>query len=258
VLTLYERAAHGENAYVGDARLGALPAGESRLLSFAVDQKSPVVVEVSSRERIATGKISRGVFQLTVVDQQTTRYRVKAPAQEARTLLIEHPRRADWRLVTPAERDVEPTRDRYRIRTPLAPGEAKVVEVTVERPRESRLEIGEMTPETLAGYARTGALDEKIRKAFETLASLRQGVDREQQGLAEAEAARTRIVSEQERIRANLARVPTTSDLHQRYLDMLKQQEDQLQALAKDIRDAQGRLRGARQRLAEAIARLEL
>src|SRR5690606_6068669 len=36
VLTLYERDATGSVAYVGDARLGALPGGESRLLSFAV------------------------------------------------------------------------------------------------------------------------------------------------------------------------------------------------------------------------------
>jgi hypothetical protein len=39
---------------------------------------------------------------------------------------------------------------------------------------------------------------------------------------------------------------------------MLKQQEDQLQALARHTRETQARLRAARDRLAEAIARLEL
>src|SRR5690606_32021944 len=42
ILTLYERDAAGSVSYIGDARLGALPAGESRLLSFAVDQKVTV------------------------------------------------------------------------------------------------------------------------------------------------------------------------------------------------------------------------
>jgi hypothetical protein len=258
VLTLYERAAQGESAFVGDARLGPLPAGDSRLLSFAVDQKTQVAADVSSREVIGTARISRGVLQLGLVEQQTTRYRVKAPAEEPRTLLIEHPRRPDWRLVVPPEREAEVTRDRYRVRAVLAPGEGAVVDVTVERPRESRLEIADMSLATLAGYARTGALDETVRKAFEALAALRRDVDREQQALGEAESQRTTIHAEQDRIRQNLGRVPATSDLHQRYLDMLKQQEDQLQALARHTRETQARLRAARDRLAEAIARLEL
>ncbi len=44
---------------------------------------------------------SRGVFRLTRLERQTTLYRLKAPAQEARKVLIDHPRHADWKLVTP-------------------------------------------------------------------------------------------------------------------------------------------------------------
>lgn len=257
VLTLYERPAGGDSAYVGDARLGPLPAGESRLLSFAVDQKTQVAADVERRERSATGRFGRGVFQLTVVEQHTTRYRVKAPAEEPRTLLIEHPRRADWRLVTPPEHDVELTRDRIRVRAALAAGESRVVEVTVERPQESRVEIREMTTETMLRHARTGALDDKVKQAFETLVRLRQDLEREEQGVREAEAARARIGKEQERLRANLASVPATSDLHRRYLDLLRQQEDQLAALAQQGAAAEARARAARERLADAIGRLQ-
>ena len=258
VLTLYERSPRGESAYVGDARLAVLSAGESRLVSFAVDQKVAVSIEPSARETIASGKISRGVFQLTVVERQTTRYRLKGPAQEERTLLIEHPRLADWRLTSPPEATVELTRDRYRIRTGLGKGEEKAVEVTTERPRTTSLQLADMPVDTLVRYAQTGSLDPKVRQAFETLAAMRRDIDREERALAEAETNRKAIYTEQERIRANLAAVPATADLRQRYLDAMKQQEDQLEALRKRAGETQARLKAARDRLADAVARLEL
>lgn len=258
VLTLYERTSQGANAYVGDARLAALPAGERRLVSFAVDQKVQIVAEPSARETIAGGKLSRGVFQLTVVDRRTTRYRLKGPAQEERAALIEHPRAPDWRLVSPPEADVELSRDRYRVPATLGKGEEKVIEVTTERPRTTSVQLADMPVETLVRYARTGALDEKVRQAFETLATMRRDVDREERTLAEIEASRKSIHSEQERIRANLASVPATADLRQRYLDAMKQQEDALEALARRAEDTRTRLRAARDRLAEAIGRLDI
>ena len=257
VLTLYERSAAGASDYVGDARLAALPAGESRLLGFALDQKVQVSREARTREAVASGKISKGVFQLVTLDQQTTVYRIKAPAQEARVLLIEHPRLPDWRLVSPAERDVELTRDRYRIRATLKPGEEATVEVTLERPRTSSLELTSLPTSSFLGFARTGALGEKVRKTFETLAALRGDVEREERALVEVEAGRKAIVDEQERLRANLGSVPG-GDLRQRYLDKLRQQEDQLDKLQREIDATRGRLKVARTRLADTIAALDL
>jgi hypothetical protein len=258
VLTLYERGPRGESAYVGDARLAVLSAGESRLVSFAVDQKVAVSVEPSARETIAGGKVTRGVLQLTVVQQQTTRYRLKGPAQEERAVLIEHPRLADWRLTMPPEATVELTRDRYRIRTVLARGEEKAVDVTTERPRITTVQLLDMPLDTMVRYAQTGSLDPKLRQAFETLAAMRRDIDREERALADAETSRKAIYAEQERIRANLGAVPPTADLRQRYLDAMKQQEDQLEALRTRTQETQVRLKAARDRLADAVARLEL
>src|SRR5262249_41460689 len=141
ILTLYERAGSGSSAYVGDARLGALPLGERRLVSFAVDEKVQVVREARTRDILTGARVSQGVLVLTTLDQEVTVYRLKAPEQEGRTLLLERPRRADWQLTAPAEKDVELTRDRYRIRTALRAGEAKTVEVVTQRPRTSRVEL---------------------------------------------------------------------------------------------------------------------
>jgi hypothetical protein len=254
VLTLYEHDAAAGHAYVGDARLGPLPRGEHRLVSFAVDEKVQASREARGRDLLTRATISRGVLQLTRLEQQVTVYRFKAPAQEARALLIEHPRHADWELATPAEKDVELTRDRYRIPVTLKPGEERTVEVVVQRPRMESVSLTDSPTPLLATYSRTGALDEKVRRALERLVALRGDVDREERALSALDASRKTIHEEQERLRANLNAVPGAGDLRQRYLEKLKKQEDDLEKLDADIAAARTRIGAARARLADAVA----
>jgi hypothetical protein len=53
VLTLYEDTAAGIG-YVGDARLSGVPAGEERLVSYAVDEKTKI-----AREEQSTAALTR-------------------------------------------------------------------------------------------------------------------------------------------------------------------------------------------------------
>jgi len=254
VLTLYERDVASGHAYVGDARLGPLPRGEHRLVSFAVDEKVQVAREARSRDVLTRATISRGVLHLTRLDQQVTVYRLKAPAQEARVLLIEYPRHPDWQLASPPEKDVELTRDRYRIPVTLKPGEEQTVEVVVQRPRTDSVTLTDSPTPILTMYSRTGSLDEKVRRTLERLVALRGDVEREERALADLESARKAIHEEQERLRANLNAVPGAGDLRQRYLEKLKKQEDDLEKLDADIGAARTRIGAARARLADAVA----
>jgi hypothetical protein len=258
VLTLYEHDAAAGHAYVGDARLGPLPRGEHRLVSFAVDEKVQVSREARGRDLLTRATISRGVLQLTRLEQQVTVYRLKAPAQEPRALLIEHPRSPDWQLATPAEKDLELTRDRYRIPVTLKPGEEQTVEVVVQRPRTESVSLTDSATPILVAYSRTSSLDEKVRQALERLVAMRGDLEREGRGLAELEASRKTIHEEQERLRANLNAVPGAGDLRQRYLEKLRKQEDDLEKLGTDIGAARARIGAARARLAEAVAGLDL
>src|SRR5260221_4378379 len=76
ILTLYERDKTGAVAYVGDARLSAFPAGETRLVAYAVDQKIVVEREVAQVERLATGSIAQGILRYSNIVRQTVTYRV--------------------------------------------------------------------------------------------------------------------------------------------------------------------------------------
>ena len=259
MLTLYERSAKtGAVAYVGDARLATLPAGEDRLVGFALDQKTRIEQDVKTKRSIFGGSISRGVFALTRIERQTTIYRLKAPAREARAVLIDHPRHADWKLIEPAEDDIDLIDGGYRFEVAIEAGAEATFEVTVERPVTQSLGITSLTLAQIVRYASTGALDAKLREAFERLAELKREVVRHEQRMAELERERLVIHQEQKRIRDNLGRIPTGSDLHRRYLRKLDAQEDKLETILEGFDQAQRRQIEASQKLDDYIKTLKI
>lgn len=89
ILTLYDRTS-GAASHVGDARLATLPAGEKRMLAFAVDRGIAVAREEQRRQTATSAKIARGVMTVTVLDRQTTTYRIRAAGAAG----AHHPARA--------------------------------------------------------------------------------------------------------------------------------------------------------------------
>ena len=259
VLTLYERSAKtGAVAYVGDARLATLPAGEDRLVGFALDQKTRIEQDVKTKRSIFGGSISRGVFALTRIERQTTIYRLKAPARESRAVLIDHPRHADWKLIAPAGDDIDLIDGGYRFALAIEAGAETTFEVTVERPVTQSFGITSLTLAQIVRYAGTGELDAKVRKAFERLAELKREVVRHEQRMAELERARATIYQEQSRIRDNLGRIPSDSDLHRRYLRKLDAQEDKLETILEAFDQAQSRQIEASRKLDDYIKTLKI
>jgi hypothetical protein len=74
--------------------------------------------------------------------------------------------------------------------------------------------------------------------------------------LGDIDGERQRIVQEQARIRDNLARVPSGTDLHRRYLATLDRQETQIEALAKRRGDAETAVQVAREAVSKYVASL--
>lgn len=258
VLTLYERAGPGAASYLGDARLSVVPAGEERLVSFALDQKMRIDRETKSQQTISKGRINRGILELTLVDEQSTIYRLKAPPREDRLVLIAHPRQPGWTLTAPAEKDTELTAEHYRVRHQLRQGGEDRLEVTLERPRFQKIELIDVSTAQLARYARMGELDEALRQAFATMGELRAEIDRHGRRLHELGRKREQIFEEQKRIRENLVRVPQNSDLYRRYLGKLDAQEDELERLLSAIDRAQEELNRAGEALSDYIGGLQL
>ena len=178
--------------------------------------------------------------------------------EDARKLVIEQPRRTGWELASLRQGQVELTEDHYRIRQDLKAGGNTTIDVTLKRPRLQQLRLINLSTVQLASYAKTGELDGKLRKAFQELAELKGAIERHDRRLKQLNGNRRRIFEEQKRIRDNLGRVPSNSDLHRRYLEKLSLQEDKLESLATEIVQAKEKRNQAVERLQDRIAALVL
>jgi hypothetical protein len=213
--------------------------------------------EIKNRSNIAQARIARGVMTLSRRDEQTTIYRAKSAEGEDRKLLIEHPRVPGWDMLAPKANDTEMAPGFYRVVAPVKGGTA-TVEITTQNVRVEAIQIGGLSRQGLMAYAQNAELSEAVRKALQGVVVLQSEVERLDRQVRQASNERERIAKDQERLRENLARVPSTSDLAKRYLDQLKSQEDRLDQLRRTEDETRQNLQAAQDALADGIAKLEI
>ncbi|BBK36880.1 hypothetical protein STAQ_19580 [Allostella sp. ATCC 35155] len=257
ILTLYDRSS-GATSHVGDARLATLPAGEKRMLAFAVDRSVAVSREEQRRQAATSARIAQGVMTVTMLDRQTTTYRIRAAQGERRSMLIEHPRPVDWRLATPAADNVELARGVWRIPVRLGDDGTAVVPVTTERPRQQVLRLATARDAEIGLYVGATEIDPKVREALQRVVELRQALATIRTRIEGIEQDRKAATEEQARIRANLEAVPARDAMHTRFLSALKAQEDRLERLAAELESARKAERAAQEGLATYVAGLDI
>ncbi len=173
-------------------------------------------------------------------------------------MLLEQPVQPGWKIVAPGPEDVELTEGHYRIRKDLAADSEATVNVTLRRERLQSIQLVRLSAQQIVVYTKTGELDPKLRRAIARLGDLRHALDRHKRELAQSAQGRKRIFEEQTRIRNNLGRIPSNSDLYRRYLKKLNQQEDALERLDRDTAEAQAEVDAAQDALTKYIAGLKL
>lgn len=258
VLTIYERDEHGAVTYDGDARLATLPAGESRLASFGVDEK----VRVDRRDEVAqtltTATLADGVLRLTRVEGRTTAYTIAGAAREPRTVILEQPRLSGYDLTEPQRAGVETTDAFYRIRVEVPAGGTVTTKVVLSRPLMEVIGIADLSSPAIRAYATSSELPQAVRDALAGVATLRAAVDEKAAAQRALEADLAQITAEQARIRDNLKVVPAESALHQRYLTELGEQEDRIAAIQGRLSEARKAVTAAQEALANKISGLRI
>ena len=141
VLTLYQQNPDSGALYLGDARLASLPAGDNRLLSYALDGKVTIDRDTAERRPIVKASVADGVMRIGRVLRWTTTYRVKSAGPPPPALLIEQKRRPGAVLTSPDPKNVELTPQAYRIPANLpADGDGSLT-VVEEQPIEETIRL---------------------------------------------------------------------------------------------------------------------
>jgi hypothetical protein len=221
--------------YAGDARIEDLPPGQDRLISYALDLKAEVEPKLEGgTQELSTVSLKKGTMLISrrLVEDRT--YLVKNRDTKAKTILIEQPYHPDWKLAEPKE-PTERTRDLYRFSLAVDPGKSATLRVKETLPIQESILLSEGGIDQIAYYQQTKEVSPKVKEALQRVVLLRSKLD-------DVHAQRTRldqhtaeIAAEHARIRENMQRLQQNSDLYNRYVKKLDQQETELESLRKDI-----------------------
>jgi hypothetical protein len=221
--------------YAGDARIEDLPPGQDRLISYALDLKTEVEPKLEGgTQELSTVSLKKGTMLVSrrLVEDRT--YLVRNRDTKAKTVLIEQPYRADWKLAEPKE-STERTRDLYRFSVAVDPGKSATLRVKETLPIQESILLMEGGVDQIVHYQQAKEVSLKVKEALQRVVQLRSKLD-------DARAQRTRldqrtaeITAEHARIRENMQRLPQNSDLYTRYVKKLDQQETELENLRKEI-----------------------
>ena len=229
-ITLFD----GSN-YAGDAKMEDVPPGDSRLITYAVDlsvegeRQGPGVTMTEG-----TMSLKKGVLTVTRKETQETTYTLKSKAESPKTVLIEHPFRPEFKLISPAQA-AERTARLYRFAIPVPPGKSQQLKVVVERPVSTLVTVFDADLNALAFYANRKDISPKLRETLQEIVRRRRQIADLKAQTANREQEITSIMQDQERIRKNMDALDKASPLYRRYVTELDAQETRIQNLRQEV-----------------------
>jgi hypothetical protein len=257
-LTLYQQNPDSGAVYLGDARLASLPAGDKRLLSYALDGKVTIDRSTAERRPIVKASVADGVMRIGRVLRWTTTYRIKSAGPPPPTLLIEQPRRAGATLTTPDPKNVELTPQAYRIPATLPANGDGNLTVVEEQPIEETVRLLDIDDNRLGILLSSAELDPKMKQALTELASRRQAVARTRAELDRLQAQRGQLIEDENRLRANLAAVGNEPELRRQLLEKFAGAESAIERISAAVAASSDSLAAAERDLAAYVNSLKL
>jgi hypothetical protein len=212
-------------AYAGDAKMEDVPPGDTRLISYAVDL-SMLCSRVSPGDFTTRSTISarRGVITQISYLQNEVVYTLKSRSDKPRTVLIEHPYIAGYRLSSPSVA-TERTSSLYRFAVSVAPHKTQTLKVVTVRTLSKSVSITDAANNNLIQYSTNGSVSAKLKAAIKEVIIHRKQIDELKAQTAARTADITSINDDQDRIRKNMQALDHSSALYKRYVSVLDDQE---------------------------------
>ncbi|MCS6977362.1 MAG: DUF4139 domain-containing protein [Gemmatales bacterium] len=227
------------NSYAGDARIQDLQPNEERLLSYAIDlgvEVEPVVKH--EPQRLTAVKVFKGILHATNKIREAKTYNIKNRTNQERRLILEHPYRPEFKLVTP-EKYAERSRDVYRFEMLVAGEKSASTEIVEERDVVQQIALTNADDQTIRFFLNSTVASDKVKEALAKALELKAKWAATQREIAEINRQYNEISQDQQRLRANLKELPPTAAAYKRYLEKFDQQEteiEKLQATLKELR----------------------
>jgi hypothetical protein len=234
-ITVFE----GSN-YAGDARILDLQPNEERLISYAIDLGTEVnPVPSTDNGRLTHVKAVKGILYTTTKLRESKTYTIKNRNDEERLVLLEHPVRNEFKLVS-TTKPQETASDCYRFQVKVAPGKTETQTVTEERIINSNVQLTNLDDNTIRHFISQTVTSEKVKEGLKKAMELRWTLSKTQQEIGELQRQLNTIVNDQPRLRANMKELPQTSEAFKRIVKKFNDQETQIETYQADIKKLQG------------------
>lgn len=244
------------NTYAGDARIDNLPPGQERLLSYGIDLQVLVNSTKNKQEdTIQTGKIVKGVLNVSRKHVFTQEYIAENKADKDKTLIVEHPFRQGWTLIEP-QKPLETTDTLYRFKQTLPASKSAGLTIKEETVQWEFIAILPADFGVLDFYSKTGQIPQSVRDALAKAAALKQQMTDHQRQVEQRKAEIAQIAQEQSRIRENLKAVSDKGAYRTRLLEKLEEQEKQIDSLYQRMDEAQKSFESTRKQLEDYVNNL--
>jgi hypothetical protein len=246
-ITVYD-----DNAYAGEALVETFKANDKRLISYGVDLGTRITTNLdSSRDTIREIKAQRGILTTRTALEEKLTYTIRNVDARAKTLIIEHPVRQQYTLLTPKQPS-ETTANAYRFEVKLAPSAEEKFVVAEEYLYQQTLSILNITPDQLGVFLQNRNLSAAGRKQLEGIRKLKEQIATTDDEIEDVEMEIEDVFKDQERIRQNLTslnRVTGQQEQVNRYAKELADQEARLATM----RDRQSQLRRQKDQLLQQL-----
>jgi hypothetical protein len=228
------------SSYAGDAPMLDLQRGDKRLLSYAIDLGTEVeqVAKKDPAKRFMV-KIKNGTMTRKSKVRENTVYSARSGASHDRILWIEHPYRADFKLISKTEpRERTDKVCRYELSVPAGKS-AKLVVAEEKVVLDESPAVSLCDRDSLRQMLQGQCTSMKLTTALKTVLEMQEKLAAIQQDQAQKQQELQAITTDQQRLRANLKEMPESAAAYKRYLAKFDRQETEIEKLQEHVKARQ-------------------
>jgi len=248
--------------FAGEGLTDPIKPGERRLLSYATDLGLLVEAQTNSRpQHVTLAKISKGILTQVSRLEERTLYTVHNQDAATRTLVVEHPARVGWSLAKGAKEPEEKAPGIYRFRLEVPAKATASLPVEEARTLDVTYSISDLNTDQIELFVKTKTITPEMAQALQKIMDQKAVVAKLEEEMENRQKDIDRIVEDQGRLRENMKALRGSAEekaLLQRYTKQLDEQETQLEALRKTIRDTEAQRDKANEQLEKMIDELQI
>jgi hypothetical protein len=245
-------------AYAGEALMETLKASDKRLISYAVDLGTRITEAFGSKAAIVREiHANRGILTAKYAAEETRTYTVRNVDQKAKTLILEHPLRPGYSLLS--QKPKEKTANNYRFELALAAGATQEFVVNEERVYQEDIAVTNLGADFLVNYLQNRALTAAGRQQLQRIADQKRQIAENDRALQDAGTQMSGLNADEDRVRRNIQSLNNVAGQQQqvqtyaRQLDTAEQQLAALRDKQAELQKKKSALQGELDKLVEAL-----